>query len=242
MQAAVGYRADFAVFQGNGVADMVFGGDGIEAEHVTRHPEISHHALAFDGVEAGLQAAAAHRIERGQWVIGIEQCCALANPHAWPYQGAQAAVVVKGQAGGQAQAADAALLAHGRQRSQVNRIGRGRCIGVVEQHDLQLPGHRQASFAHRRSADPLRGGQLASLSNEWGGVEAGKQALDELFGLSGRGEAYPAVIQAYPPAVVFGVVFDVDVHWSLQSLHEQDNCVAVQNEGVPADSGALLRA
>ncbi|AXQ48476.1 hypothetical protein DZC31_15490 [Stenotrophomonas rhizophila] len=54
-----------------------------------------------------------------------------------------------------------------------------------------------------------------------GGVDAGKQSLGELFGFSGRIEAHPAVIQAYPPAVVFGVFLDVDVH---RSLDPPDNC------------------
>ncbi|MNH17732.1 hypothetical protein D3C79_774170 [compost metagenome] len=49
--------ADFAVFQGNGITDMVLGGNGIEPQHVARHPEVDDHTLAFGIVQVGLETA-----------------------------------------------------------------------------------------------------------------------------------------------------------------------------------------
>ncbi|MNC63243.1 hypothetical protein D3C75_1133460 [compost metagenome] len=121
--------ADFAVFQGNGITDMVLGGNGIEAEYIARHPEVDHHALPLGGVQAGLETAATYGIEHGQRIVGIEQRGALANAHAWAYQRAQAAVFVNRQASGEAQAAYPAIQAVVHQRFEVNRVCLGQRVG-----------------------------------------------------------------------------------------------------------------
>ncbi|MND59782.1 hypothetical protein D3C80_509850 [compost metagenome] len=129
LQATIGDGADFAVFQGNGVTDMVLCGNGIEAEYIARHPEVDHHALPLGGVQAGLETAATYGIEHGQRIVGIEQRGTLANTHAWAYQRAQAAVVVNRQTRGEAQTADPAIHAVVHQRFQVNRVCLGQCVG-----------------------------------------------------------------------------------------------------------------
>jgi len=63
-----------------------------------------------------------------------------------------------------------------------------------------------------------------------GGVEAGIEPLDKLPGFSGRVETYPPVVHADPPAVLFGVVLEVDVHGFLRSMHGQENCGTMQTK------------
>ncbi|MNJ73780.1 hypothetical protein D3C77_706190 [compost metagenome] len=73
LQPVIGDGTDLAVLQCNGIADMVLGSDGIQPKHVSRHPEVDHHAQPLGVVQAGLETTAMHGIERGQRIVGIEQ-------------------------------------------------------------------------------------------------------------------------------------------------------------------------
>ena len=57
-----------------------------------------------------------------------------------------------------------------------------------------------------------------------GGIEAGREPLGKLLGFGSRSETHPAIVYANPPALLFGIVLDANLHWSLQSMHELDDC------------------
>src|SRR5690606_17735212 len=99
------------VFQGDGIADMAVGADRIQPHHIARHPEVDDQTLPLGIGEAGLEAAEAYRVEVLQRVVGVVQAATFPDPDALADQRAEAAIVLLGQAGGQAQRANPAALA-----------------------------------------------------------------------------------------------------------------------------------
>jgi hypothetical protein len=66
-----GHDADFAVLEGDGVAAVAAGADRLQAEQLAAHGEAGHLLAAFAVAQAGLEEAAADRVDRLEFVAAL---------------------------------------------------------------------------------------------------------------------------------------------------------------------------
>ncbi|MNG13058.1 hypothetical protein D3C84_967110 [compost metagenome] len=104
-------RADFAVFQGNGITGVMIGTDSVQAKHFALHLETGDLFATVYRKDAGLEETQSHGIQRAQWVAGAIQRCAFLDLHSLGDQRVEALDFTARQANGQAQLKHAAVRA-----------------------------------------------------------------------------------------------------------------------------------
>jgi len=76
LQMRKGNGADFAVFEGNGIAAVHFTADSVKTQQLAGHLETSHLIAAILDQHVGLEETAAHRVDRLETLPGAIQIVA----------------------------------------------------------------------------------------------------------------------------------------------------------------------
>ena len=209
VQVRIGDRADLGVLQRGGAAGVRAVRHAIEAHQLAGHVEAADLLAAVGERQAGLEGAAAHRVDELEVVaFAVQRLAGLRPAPAAEHQAVQALDVAPGHAAGQAQVAQVAGGAlrlercHGRRHAgsqaperggrcgQVLRMLRWSCCGfqASESVRVELPRRSRPAASWSNSADlsRKRSGPGAQIALAVGRAELLLNTTKAMSGCAGR--------------------------------------------------------